>query len=138
MNVKWFKAYLNNWKQYIQINNKVKINLILVKCGLPQGSILGPFLLFLVYINDLQFVSDVLDPIMLADDTNMFSLPKDVNALLLKVNNHKINQWLIYINIYIYIYIIYVYIIYIYIYKYLFCHKRSKQDDVPFCFLNWK
>ena len=116
MNVKWFKAYLNNWKQYIQINNKVKINLILVKCGLPQGSILRPFLLFLVYINDLQFVSDVLDPIMLADDTNMFSLPKDVNALLLKVNNHKINQWLIYINIYIYIYIIYVYIIYIYIY----------------------
>ena len=104
MNVKWFKAYLNNWKQYIQINNKVKINLILVKCGLPQGSILGP-LLFLVYINDLQFLSDVLDPIMLADDTNMFSLPKDVNALFLKVNNHKINQWLIYINIYIYIYI---------------------------------
>ena len=118
MNVKWFKAYLNNWKQYIQINNKVKINLILVKCGLPQGSILGP-LLFLVYINDLQFLSDVLDPIMLADDTNMFSLPKDVNALFLKVNNHKINQWLIYINIYIYIYIIYVYIIYICIYIFI-------------------
>ena len=118
MNVKWFKAYLNNWKQYIQINNKVKINLILVKCGLPQGSILGP-LLFLVNINDLQSVSDVLDPIILADDTNMFSLPKDVNALFLKVNNHKINQWLIYINIYIYIYIIYVYIIYICIYIFI-------------------
>ena len=27
---------------------------------------------FLIYINDLQFVSDVLDPVMFADDTNLF------------------------------------------------------------------
>ena len=53
-NLKWFKNYLNNRKQYIQINNEEKANLLLVKCGVLQGSILEPFP-FLIYINDLQF-----------------------------------------------------------------------------------
>ena len=50
-----------------------------------------------IYINDIQFVSDVLDPIMFADDTNLFYSHKDTNALFLKVNNelHTINQWFI-------------------------------------------
>ena len=90
-NLKWFKNYLNNRKQYIQINNEEKANLLLVKCGVLQGSILEPFP-FLIYINDLQFVSDVF-----ADDANLFYSHKDINTLFLKVNNklHKINQWFI-------------------------------------------
>ena len=66
--LKWFRSYLNNNKQYIQTNNEEKTNLLLVQCGVAQGSIPG-FLLFLTYINDLQFVSNVLDLIMFADDT---------------------------------------------------------------------
>ena len=56
-------------------------------------SILGP-LLFLIYINNLQFVSDVLDPIIFADDTNLRNSHKDINALLLKLNKefHETNQ----------------------------------------------
>ena len=56
-------------------------------------SILVP-LLFLIYINNLQFFSDVLDPIIFADDTNLRYSHKDINALLLKLNKefHETNQ----------------------------------------------
>ena len=49
-------------------------------------SILRPPL-FLLSINDLQFVSDLLDPIMFADDTNLFYSNKDIKTVSLKVNN---------------------------------------------------
>ena len=95
-NLKWFKNYLNNRRQSIKTNNEEKTNLILIKCGASQGSILEP-LLFLIYINGFQFVSDVLDPIMFADDINLFYSHKGINALFFKVNNklHKINPWFI-------------------------------------------
>ena len=83
---------LNNRKQYIQINNEEKANLLLLKCGVPQGSMLGP-LFFLVTLM-------ILDTIMFANDTNLFYSHKDINALFLKVNNelHKTNQWFILIS----------------------------------------
>ena len=67
---------LKSSKQYNQINNKEKTNLLSVKCGVPQEPFLGP-LLFLIHINNLQFVSDVLDSILFADDTNFFYSYKD-------------------------------------------------------------
>ena len=121
-NLKCDRNVLNNRKQYIQINNEEKTNLLLVKCGVPQEPFLGP-LLFLIYINDLQFISDVLNSIIFADDTNLFYSHKDINALFLKVNKEprKINQWFICRKLSLSLKKT----------KYLFFHKRSKQGDVP-------
>ena len=69
-NLRWFASYLKNRKQYITYNNKTTA-FADITCGVPQGSILGP-LIFLIYVNDLPNVSKFLDPIMFAEDTNLF------------------------------------------------------------------
>ena len=89
--LKWFENYLTNRKQYIQINNINKTDLKDVVCRVPQGSELGP-LLFLIYINDLQYASNFLDPIMFADDPNLFIQKKILKHyfILLTLNYKKL------------------------------------------------
>ena len=70
-----FERYLSNRQQYVEFNG-VSSESCEIKCGVPQGSILGP-LLFLLYINDLCNVSKVVDFILFADDTNIFFSHKD-------------------------------------------------------------
>ena len=62
-----------------------------------KQTLVVPGLLVLLYINDLQFASDLLDPIMFVDDTNLFYSNKDIKTTFLKVNDElqKINEWLI-------------------------------------------
>jgi hypothetical protein len=67
---KWFASYLGNRQQYVTVYN-VSSSFSKIVCGVPQGSILGP-LLFILYINDLNSVSENLRTIMFADDTNLF------------------------------------------------------------------
>ena len=64
-NLQWIKSYIENRKQFIAYEN-FSTSYITISCGVPQGSILEP-LLFLVYKNDLNKASDVLDPIMFAE-----------------------------------------------------------------------
>ena len=92
-NLRWFQSYLKNRKQYLNFNNKIT-TLSQITCGVPQGSILG-HLLFLIYVNDLNNASSVLDPIMFADDTNLFYSHKNIHQLFAKVNEEleKIEDW---------------------------------------------
>ena len=50
---------------------------------------------FFLHINDLQLASDFLDPIMYANDRNLFYSKKDINTVFLKVNDklQEINEW---------------------------------------------
>ena len=71
----WFKSYLKHQQQFVSLGNYENSIYRGIICGVPQGSILGPFL-FSIYINDLFRSSSKLTPIMFADDTNLlFSIP---------------------------------------------------------------
>ena len=67
----------------------------LVKCGVPQGSVLGP-LLFLIYINDIAESSELISFHLFADDTALFFSHKQLSVLQETLNTelHKISEWL--------------------------------------------
>ena len=65
--------------------NKADSKYMTITCGVPQGSILGP-LLFILYINDIENVSDILYPILFADDTSLCHAHTCFNTLIEEIN----------------------------------------------------
>ena len=92
-NLKWFRSYLSNRKQFI-LYDDFKTEVKIVKCGVPQGSMLGS-LLFLNFVNDLSNSTKVLDPVLFADDTNLFCSDSNIRTLFETANQElsQINDW---------------------------------------------
>ena len=49
-NLNLFSSYLNNRKQYTEIDH-IKSNMLPITTGIPQGTILGPLLFIIIYIS---------------------------------------------------------------------------------------
>ena len=63
--LKWFQSYLTDRSQYVTYDG-VRSETKVVECGVPQGSILGP-LLFIISMNDICNISDLMFAIMYAE-----------------------------------------------------------------------
>jgi len=90
--LKWFKSYLSNRTQFVDIGGNFSSEKDITTCIL-QGSILGP-ILFLIYINDLFHVSTALT-LMFADDTFGLKSDSDINRLIMNINQdiNKMAIW---------------------------------------------
>ena len=81
---KWFTNYLKDRQQYVDFKG-CKSDKLVLRCGVPQGSVLGP-LLFIIYTNDLSHVVNPSKPILFADDTTISYRHQDIYVLLGIVN----------------------------------------------------
>jgi hypothetical protein len=90
----WFKSYLSSRTQVVVVDG-VHSEVAEVKCGVPQGSLLGP-LLYLCYCNDMHMATNC-KLILYADDSALLFSHKDPKVIekFLSEELTSVNQWLV-------------------------------------------
>ena len=90
----WLRTFLCGRKQYVSLSN-YQSELDIIKCGVPQGSTLGP-LLFLIYLNDLNEIFTQVTANHFADDTYL-TFANENTLVLERVMNEELKilvEWL--------------------------------------------
>ena len=98
-------------KQFISYSDS-KTEMNIVKCGVPQGSILGS-LLFLIFLKDLNNSTKVLDSVLFTDDTNLFETANQELS--------QINDWFLANKLSLHVEKT----------KYMLFHKVTGQENTP-------
>ena len=100
--LKWFSSYLQERRQRVIIPG-CKSNWTNIQAGVPQGSILGPLLFLIYYMNDI--VTDIRSNIRLfADDTSLYIIVEHADTAALTLNEditrltNWANRWLVTFN----------------------------------------
>ena len=89
----FFRSYLTNRRQFT-VANGVQSDIGFVKCGVPQGSVLGP-LFFLLYINDIYRAVGCNVVRLFVDDTCFLSSGRNLHETIYQARElfHKLNHW---------------------------------------------
>ena len=93
LELSWFKDYLSGRKQRVVMGG-TSSEWSLITRGVPQGSILGPLLLFLLFVNDLPNVVEECSVNLYADDTAIYSADFDIFCIESLKDIKSVAEWI--------------------------------------------
>ena len=93
---RWFHSYLPGRYQYVR-RGSVRSSVIELICGVPQGSVLGPIILFVLYTADLVQLIETfgLSPHLYADDTQVYGSCPVHQQLWRYLRHRSLSAWML-------------------------------------------